>query len=264
MPLQILDLSLILITYGGKHLELGLNIHLLREAEESVTHMPIHLRGEQMDQPDEFVTRFMDRRRAERYRDRYRTGRHARINEREHAALRELLNGRGRFEVALDLPCGAGRLADVLTERSDRVILADSSQLMLDIAREDLGEAKYSYLQTNAESIDMPDASVDLVFCHRLLNHVNDADSRARMVMELARVTRRYLAFSCYPPGIRTRLKNLLRRFVPGRPAQSTPTLREYLHLAAHSGLRPVRREVVRRLPFAAELVLLEKQSVPQ
>lgn len=202
----------------------------------------------------------MDRRRAERYRDRYLSGRHARVNRLEHAALRELLGPLAPMEVTLDLPCGAGRVGDVLAEVSQRVILADSSPLMLEMAREQCGDQGYTYLQTLAEKIDLPDGSADLILCHRLLNHIPEPASRAAIMKELARVTRRYLLISCYASGVRTRMKSFLRRLIPGRrPVKTPPTLREYLDLARESGFRVAQRSVLRRIPSRAEFVLFER-----
>ncbi|HOQ88478.1 MAG TPA: hypothetical protein PLQ89_22470, partial [Phycisphaerae bacterium] len=93
--------------------------------------------ADQAPQQAEFVERFLDRKAVERYRDRYRTGRHARVNQMERAALRDMLGSLGRLTTALDLPCGTGRLGDLFAQIADRVILADSSQLMLEVARED-------------------------------------------------------------------------------------------------------------------------------
>ena len=182
----------------------------------------------QAPQQAEFVERFMDRKAVQRYRDRYHTGRHARVNQMERAALQHLLSGLGRLEVAADLPSGVGRLGDVLAQVADRVILADSSPIMLEIAKKDLGEGKYQYLQTNAEQIDLPTAGVDLVFCHRLLNHIPDPEGRARIVKELARISRRYVVISCYPPSIRTRIKLAVRRLIgSSKPARQPASIRE-------------------------------------
>lgn len=210
----------------------------------------------------EFVERFMDRKKAERYRDRYRSGRHARINEMERACLGKLLAELGPTEVSLDLPCGVGRLGDLMAKTAKRVILADTSPLMLEMAREELGDSKYTYLQTNAEKIDLPTGSVDLILCHRLLNHIPEADVRSRMVKELTRVTRRYLVMSCYPPGVRTRIKVFFRKLLSGgRPVKTQATVSEYLELAAQNNLRLVRRDVLRRTPFTAEFVVFERAN---
>lgn len=207
----------------------------------------------------EFTDRFLERKNAERYRDRYRSGRHARINELEQNSLRKLLSGLGNLDVALDLPSGTGRLAGVLGEYADRVILADTSPVMLEFARANLGDAA-EYLRTNAEAIGLPAESVDLVFCHRLLNHVPDPGVRARIMTELARVSRRYVVVSCYPPGLRTRFKVFIRTlFGSTSSRRERGSLDEYIELAVAAGLRLAGRSRFRRPPYTAEFVLFER-----
>ena len=154
-----------------------------------------------------FDERFSTRAQAERYRDRYRTGRHARTDQREHEALRRLLAGVERVPAALDLPCGVGRFSSLLAEHADRIVMADSSPIMLELAREELPDLPAEYLCTCAEDIDLTDESVDLVFSHRFLTHIDDADLRRRILVELSRVSRRYLVLSFYPPSLRNRCR---------------------------------------------------------
>ena len=80
---------------------------------------------------DAFHARFLTRAQALQYRDRYITGRRARIDRMEREALRRLLAGIGPLAAALDLPSGSGRLSPVLAEFAGRVVLADASPEML-------------------------------------------------------------------------------------------------------------------------------------
>jgi ubiquinone/menaquinone biosynthesis C-methylase UbiE len=66
-----------------------------------------------------------------------------------------MLAGMAHLESALDLPCGTGRLSHVFREVARRVILADSSQVMLEVAREDHPNLDANYLLTSAERIDL-------------------------------------------------------------------------------------------------------------
>ncbi|MBN1492213.1 MAG: class I SAM-dependent methyltransferase [Phycisphaerae bacterium] len=111
-----------------------------------------------------FLGRFVARDQGLRYRDRYRTGRHARVDRLERAALRELMADLGTLHRVLDLPSGTGRLSAVLAEFADRVTLADGSSTMLQIAREDLNGLPADYIQTDLESLALNAGSVDLVF----------------------------------------------------------------------------------------------------
>jgi len=74
-----------------------------------------------MDDCSAFNARFEGRQQAERYRDRYRIGRRARIDSREREVLLELLAAVGHVSVALDIPGGTGRLTSVLAGISGRV-----------------------------------------------------------------------------------------------------------------------------------------------
>lgn len=209
---------------------------------------------------EEFATRFEDRRLAERYRDRYKSGRHAKVHRLEQAALRELLKGIERIPVALDLPSGVGRLTPVLAEVAERVILADSSPIMLEMAREEHPELPAEYIQTDAQNIQLADASVDLLFCHRFLHHIHDRAVRVRLFAELARVTRRYAVLSYYSPGLRTRFRNLARNLIGiGDRSMQPASLREFMREMSAAGFREVRRRVLRPFPYTGLFFLCEK-----
>ena len=211
-----------------------------------------------------FLGRFVARDQALRYRDRYRTGRHARVDKLERAALRGLMADLDPLHRVLDLPSGTGRLSAVLAEFADRVTLADGSNTMLQIAREDLNGLPADYIQTGVEDIALKSASIDLVFCHRLLNHVKDVALRARMFHELTRVAGRYVLLSCYAPSFRNRLRRWGERcFVRRhRSEKRSIDLAEILELANSNGLSLVRRWTIRRIP-AGEFLLFEHHSRP-
>jgi SAM-dependent methyltransferase len=85
-----------------------------------------------------FQTCFERREQLDRYRDRFRPGgRHAETHLREQAVLRSVLARVGKIGSAMDLPAGTGRLSPVLAEFAGKVILADASGAMLEVARQD-------------------------------------------------------------------------------------------------------------------------------
>ncbi|MGB9624505.1 MAG: class I SAM-dependent methyltransferase [Phycisphaerae bacterium] len=207
-----------------------------------------------------FAARFVTREQAERYRDRYRKGRHVRIDRIERAILRDLLGGLGRFEATLDVPSGSGRLSPLFGEVSNKLILADTSPVMLEMAREEVSHPCVEYLETDIRNVSLPDGSVDMVFCHRLLHHIHNADTRARIFSELSRVTRRYAILSYYSPGLRTRWRWFARRILGRAELRNRPApLKQFMAEAAAAGLRPIRQRTLRRFPFAAVFVLFEK-----
>jgi len=216
--------------------------------------------GDTMQDPGAFDQRFSNRAQAERYRDRYKTGRRAETDQLERAALRELLGGIGRVAVAMDLPSGTGRLSPVLAETADRVILADSSPAMLDVAREDHRDLPADYLQTDAQNVKLSDRSVDLVFCHRFLHHIDSASLRASILGELARVTRRYVLLSYYPPGWRSRWRWFIRSALGRvRPIDQLATMEQFFQETSAAGLRPVRRIPMRRFRATGVFCLFER-----
>ncbi|HNQ24973.1 MAG TPA: class I SAM-dependent methyltransferase [Phycisphaerae bacterium] len=210
--------------------------------------------------PDEFLGRFATRAQAKRYRDRYATGRRVRTNAREQAALGELLAGLGHLPAALDLPCGTGRFAATLADFADRIILADASDAMLDTARQGVNQFHPQYLQCDASQVSLDDGSVDLVFCHRFLHHVYDPNTRAQILNELVRVTRRYLVLPYYSPGQRD-YRKWLTRFLTGRKSWSERPLRlrRFLEESRGAGLRIARQKILRRFPVTGVFFLFEK-----
>ncbi len=105
----------------------------------------------------------------------------------------------------LDLPCGAGRFWPLLAEREDREILAaDNSSDMIGIA---LAHApahivsRVRAFRTSAFAIELPDRSVDSIFCMRLLHHVRDSEHRLAMLREFHRVSRDSVILSLWVDG---------------------------------------------------------------
>lgn len=208
-----------------------------------------------------FRAKFVTREQAERYRDRYITGRRARTDRLERAALRQLLTGLGPLESIIDLPGGAGRMAPVLADFAKRVIVADASPEMLQLAREDLAGRPVELLKTDATRIALPDASVDLLFSHRFLHHIHAAETRARIFREFVRVSRRYVLLSYYTPGFGDHWRWLGGRLGLVRdPWERPANQRRFLRETAAAGLRPIRRETPRRFPLVAAFYLFEHE----
>ncbi len=199
----------------------------------------------------QFQSRFHQRQQAIRYRDRFRPGgKHEQMHHREVAALRSLLSRTGRLQVAMDLPAGTGRLTPVLAEHAGKVILADASEVMLEVAKEDNPSLPAEFLVTSAEKIDLPDGSVDLVFCHRFLHHIYQPGLRQRIFQEMARVARRHVIVSYYAGGFRSRLKWRLKNLVGLAGRDSRPaTMEQFFGEASNAGLRLVARQTLRKFP---------------
>ena len=124
---------------------------------------------------------------------------------REVALARKSLKIAGNPQTILDLPCGAGRFWPMLTEDPERTLLAaDNSQDMVDTAkklqdRETAG--RFKCFQTSAFAIDLPDSSVDNIFCMRLLHHIAEPADRLAILKEYYRVTRGTVCLSMWVEG---------------------------------------------------------------
>jgi ubiquinone/menaquinone biosynthesis C-methylase UbiE/membrane-associated phospholipid phosphatase len=95
--------------------------------------------------------------------------------------------------VVLDIPCGTGRIDDWLLKRSLRVIAADISGAMLDVARRQVRPlpSGLEFLRTDANHLPFRSHSVDGVFSIRFL-HLMDASDRRRVLTEVARVAKQW------------------------------------------------------------------------
>jgi len=147
-----------------------------------------------------------DRVHAQQYFDKHHESLSRRLsNWREQRLARQCLEDAGNPDTVLDLPCGAGRFWPMLAENIHRQIYAaDNSGDMLQVALahqpEHLAERVIPF-RTSAFAIDMPDASVDNIFCMRLLHHVASPEHRLAILREFHRVTRDTVVVSLWVDG---------------------------------------------------------------
>lgn len=126
----------------------------------------------------------------------------------------------------LDVPCGGGRVTVHLARLGYEVCAADLSDAMLAIARETIGRAG---LQCRVEKQDVelltyPDRHFDTVLSFRLFHHFPTPELRRRVVSELCRVARRFVALSYFSPLSATSLQRKLRAALGGRKSEKHPT----------------------------------------
>lgn len=126
-------------------------------------------------------------------------------HQRDEQLARKALALVGDPGLVLDLPCGAGRFWPLLAEKANRVIIgADNSAAMVETA---CGSQPANIvervrpLQTSAFDIQLPDNSVDSIFCMRLLHHIGEAEHRMTILKEFHRVTRDSVVLSLWVDG---------------------------------------------------------------
>ncbi len=143
---------------------------------------------------------------AQTYLRKHREGWARRLSHwRDQQLARAALRLAGEPALVLDLPSGAGRFWPLLAERPNRqIIAADNSADMLAVARAAQPAdivARVHTFQTSAFAIDLPDNSVDSIFCMRLLHHISARPHRLAMLREFHRVTRDTVIVSAWVDG---------------------------------------------------------------
>ncbi len=115
-------------------------------------------------------------------------------------------------EVIVDLGCGTGHAAATLSRRwpEARVIAVDFAPGMLREAARREEAPRIERLCSEAESLPLPDASVDLLFCNLMLPWCDDPDA---VFAEMARVLRPrgLLTFSTFGPDTLIELREAWR-----------------------------------------------------
>jgi tRNA A-37 threonylcarbamoyl transferase component Bud32/SAM-dependent methyltransferase len=144
------------------------------------------------------------------YKADYQNKLHRKLSDRrERALLLRYLAVVGPVDSILDLPCGHGRLSNLLHQHCRRLIEADWSFTMVDLNQQDHGGDARNYLRCSALQIPLPDRSVDAVVSFRLSHHLETQELREVHMRELFRVARRAVIVTWFSA---TSLKNWLRQ----------------------------------------------------
>lgn len=210
---------------------------------------------------ENIADRFATRSQAERYRDRFKAGRQP-THQREVNALRLLFQSLGRVRAILDVGSGPGRFVPLFAEYADRVIQTDFSPHMLSISREDhsLEAHRGGYVQADARFLPFLDASADLVFCHRLLNHIPNAAERKQILRSLAAISKHYVVVSCLtPPAVVRLIRRAVQRLRNRISIDGDVETNDLLADAVEAGLRLQARTRIRSFPVVGEFLTFVK-----
>jgi SAM-dependent methyltransferase len=170
-------------------------------------------------------------------------------NWHEQRLLRELLDAVPRDSgqgIALDLPCGYGRLYPLVRERAKRVVEGDWSFQLLAAAhsfqsQEPQFGAAAGYVRATALALPFADRAFHLVLSVRLCHHIREHSERTQYVNELMRVSKQWLAFTYFDESaIKNRWHDYRRRYNGKRP-KWTLQLKEIEALSQAQGFKMVR-----------------------
>jgi len=167
--------------------------------------------------------------------------------------LGALLDEVGPFQRTLDLPCGHGRLHELLAPRSERLVQGDLAAAMLAQRR----VAEDWSLQASLLDLPFADDCVDLAVCFRVLHHFPEAELRARAIAELGRVSSRYVLTSYYDASSFPERRDRIR----GRKRTLTACRHEEFEREAASAQMKVRRRIFRRRFWSQQVIVLLERT---
>lgn len=195
---------------------------------------------------------------AQRYRDaRFRTGSGPRTDQRERRAIQKLLRGCEPGDGPwLDVPCGAGRLSDLLP---GPIVQVDRDPAMVRaVAARDT-----TRICASAHALPFADDTFAGTLCMRLFQHLPGGEERVRVLSELRRVTRGPIVLSFFHAASFQHARRVVSRRLRRKPVsgRSAVTLRRFFAELQRAGLRPVRCAPL--LPFLSDqwIVLAEPCS---
>jgi SAM-dependent methyltransferase len=161
-------------------------------------------------------------------------------------ALREVDGQR----LVLDVPCGTGIIGRHLARRGFRVVGADISPAMLEVAAQ--RDHALGLLRADLEAPPWRPGSFDAVVCARFLMHL-PAASRPRVLATLADLARGPLVATVCHPYTAKSLGRWIRRRLGGAPKQSLRLTRQALAAELEAaGLRLER--LIHVLPLLSEV----------
>ncbi len=131
--------------------------------------------------------------------DRYsKPARGRRLDRKDKAFAQKLYAMVGRDAHIVDVPCGSGRFFEIFSKAA-KLTMVDYSESVLKVAEERYGiPENVKMLQGDIVSLPLSDNSADLCFCMRFFHHLDNDKVTLKVLKELSRVSRKYVALSFY------------------------------------------------------------------
>ena len=166
--------------------------------------------------------------------------------------------------VALDLPCGYGRLYPILREFGMQVVEGDWSFPLLVAARSIRVQSQpkdglLNYVRATALALPFPERAFDFVLSVRLSHHIRERDQRVQHVRELLRISRRWVMFTYFDTdSVKNRMHEFSRRF-NGKRSKWTLTFDEVRGLGRAEGFEVVSWAWISRFFSGHRYVLMQR-----
>lgn len=160
----------------------------------------------------------------------------------------------------LDIPCGTGRITELLLDFGLQVTGGDISPAMMAVARERCARfgSRVTWQLLDLDRLALDDHSVDLSTCIRLFHHL-DSSQRAAILGELSRVTRRFVVINVSFSSPVYRLRRRLKRALGQGVSKTQATWADITREVESAGLRVVDRRFVWPLVSEDLILLLQK-----
>ncbi len=200
---------------------------------------------------------------AERYdRERFSSMAGKIFNRLEKYYVAQALRGLPLDTEILDLPCGTGRLADVLLNKGYRVRGVDVSPAMLEVAKRRVVRYRERFQAQVLDIFCLPEdvqPQYDAALCARVLMHFELPD-QIRFLRNVARLTRHRVIFTQSLSTPYHRARRGFKRMIGNQASAAHPiTNSELRELLAASGLRETRRLRPSRMLTEEVIVIAEK-----
>ncbi len=197
---------------------------------------------------------------AERYERRRYGGFTRRLNLRMlERALARALQGVPPNGLVLDAPCGTGILAGFLRRRGFRVLGADISRAMLEVAHR--RTIAVGHVRADIEAPPFRTGAIDAVVSSRFMMHL-PPEARPRIMRTMAGVTTGPLvATFCHPYTVKSFLRALRRMLGSKKKPSARITRAQLAAEAAAAGLRLER--VIPVMPLLSEVWVVVLRTPP-
>ena len=189
--------------------------------------------------------------------DRYsKRARGRRLNRIDKAFARKLCAMVGSNAHIVDVPCGSGRFFEIFSKVA-KLTMVDYSPSMLKVVREKyVIPESVSIVQGDIAMLPLSDNSADLCFSMRFFHHLDNEEIALKVLKELARVSRKYVAFSFYNRNcVRYYRRKLRRKNITGYYF----SFHEIVKLARQAGLAIIAKQPKYNLVEQQCLVIFRK-----